>query len=84
MGGEVLKDVKQVAGRRWLVNQKGSFSLKKLVAPFLSAHPYEMKTTFHTLFLSTVRIRGRHLALVTDSGSAPRLRSLFFRTTIGS
>ncbi len=40
------------------------------------------KTTFHSLFLSLVRIRGRHIALVTGSSSAPHIRSIFFRTTI--
>ncbi len=84
MGGEVLKDVQQVDGRHRQVKQKCSFSLKKLVAPFLSAQLHETKTTFHMLFLSMVWIRGRHLALVTESGSAPHLRSLFFCTTVGS
>ena len=66
------------------MKRKCSFFLRKLVTPFLSAQSYGTKTTFHTLFLSLVQIRGRHLALVTESGSAPRLRSLFLRTTVGS
>ncbi len=66
------------------MKHKFSFFLRKLVTPFLSAQSYGMKTTFHTLFLSLLRIRGRHIALVTESGSAPRLRSHFFRTTVGS